>query len=131
MKIFDNITNILRDDLSESIQENSKVSIAASYFSIYAFQELKEKLTKIDELKFIFTPVGKYNPDWAITFYEGMVKHIYFVAETKGELSSMQLRNIEGLKVHCAREHFKKISNNEVRYEVVDTYNSLLDEVLK
>ena len=56
---------------------------------------------------YINTPVGKYNPDWAIAFHEGKVKHIYFVAETKGDLSTMQLRRVEELKIHCAREHFK------------------------
>ena len=80
---------------------------------------------------YINTPVGKYNPDWAIAFYEGTVKHIYFVAETKGDLSSMQLRKIEELKIHCAREHFKKISSNSVKYEVVDSYDALLNEVIK
>jgi len=80
---------------------------------------------------YINTPVGKYNPDWAIAFYEGKVKHIYFVAETKGDLSSMQLRKVEELKIHCAREHFKKISSDTVRYEVVDSYDALLNEVMK
>ena len=80
---------------------------------------------------YINTPVGKYNPDWAISFYEGKVKHIYFIAETKGDLSSMQLRKVEELKVHCAKEHFKKISNNTVKYDVVDSYKALLDLVLK
>lgn len=80
---------------------------------------------------YIDTPVGKYNPDWAIAFYEGTVKHIYFVAETKGDLSSMQLREIESLKIHCAREHFKRISSDAVKYEVVKDYNGLLTEVMK
>lgn len=80
---------------------------------------------------YINTPVGKYNPDWAITFHEDKVKHIYFVAETKGDLSSMQLRKVEELKVHCAREHFKKISSDTVRYEVVDSYDTLLNEVMR
>ena len=80
---------------------------------------------------FINTPVGKYNPDWAIAFYEGKIKHIYFVAETKGDLSSMQLRKVEELKIHCAREHFKKISSDTVKYEVVDSYDALLNEVMK
>lgn len=80
---------------------------------------------------YIDTPVGKYTPDWAIAFYEGSVKHIYFVAETKGDLSSMQLREIESLKIHCAREHFKKISQSSVKYEVVKDYNGLLTEVMK
>jgi type III restriction enzyme len=80
---------------------------------------------------YINTPVGKYNPDWAIAFHEGEVKHIYFVAETKGDLSTMQFREIEKLKIHCAREHFKKISSNSVKYEVVDNFHSLLNEVMK
>ena len=80
---------------------------------------------------YISTPVGKYNPDWAIAFYEGNVKHIYFVAETKGSMSSMQLRLIEESKIHCAKEHFKAISNENVVYDVVDSYNSLLEKVMK
>lgn len=80
---------------------------------------------------YINTPVGKYNPDWAIAFHEDKVKHIYFVAETKGDLSSMQLRKVEELKIHCAREHFKKISSDTVKYEVVDSYDALLNEIMK
>lgn len=80
---------------------------------------------------YINTPVGKYNPDWAIAFHEGKVKHIYFVAETKGDLSSMQLRKVEELKIHCAREHFKKISSDSVKYQVVDSYDALFNEVMK
>ena len=79
----------------------------------------------------ISTPVGNYNPDWAIAFYEGTVKHIYFIAETKGSMSSMQLRLIEESKIHCAREHFKAISNGNVIYDVVDNYKSLLEKVMK
>lgn len=80
---------------------------------------------------YINTPVGKYNPDWAIAFHEDKVKHIYFVAETKGDLSSMQLRKVEELKIHCAREHFKRISSDTVKYEIVDSYDALLNEVMK
>lgn len=80
---------------------------------------------------YINTPVGKYNPDWAIVFNEGKVKHIYFVAETKGDLSTLQLREIESLKIHCAREHFNTISNGEVIYDVVDSYDVLLNKILK
>lgn len=80
---------------------------------------------------FISTPVGHYNPDWAIAFYEGKVKHIYFVAETKGSMSSMQLRLIEESKIHCAKEHFKAISNGNVVYDVVDSYQALLNKVMR
>lgn len=80
---------------------------------------------------YISTPVGHYNPDWAIAFYEGTVKHIYFVAETKGSMNSMQLRLIEESKIHCAREHFKAISNGNVVYDVVDSYQTLLEKVMR
>lgn len=86
---------------------------------------------KLPDGFYISTPVGHYNPDWAIAFYEGTVKHIYFVAETKGSMNSMQLRLIEESKIHCAREHFKAISNGEVVYDVVDSYKTLLDIVTK
>ncbi|WP_308539631.1 DEAD/DEAH box helicase family protein [uncultured Murdochiella sp.] len=86
---------------------------------------------KLPDGFYISTPVGRYNPDWAIAFYEGKVKHIYFVAETKGSMSSMQLRLIEASKIHCAREHFKAISHGNVVYDVVDSYKSLLEKVMK
>lgn len=86
---------------------------------------------KLPDGFYISTPMGHYNPDWAIAFYEGNVKHIYFVAETKGSMSSMQLRLIEESKIHCAREHFKAISGDKVVYDVVDGYKALLEKVMK
>ena len=86
---------------------------------------------KLPDGFYISTPVGRYNPDWAIAFYEGKVKHIYFVAETKGSMRSMQLRDIEKAKIHCAREHFKAISSGDVVYDVIDGYQALLDKVMR
>lgn len=86
---------------------------------------------KLPDGFYISTPVGKYNPDWAIAFYDGNIKHIYFIAETKGSMNSMQLRLIEESKIHCAREHFKAVSNGTVVYDVVDSYKSLLEKVMK
>ena len=86
---------------------------------------------KLPNSFYISTPVGKYNPDWAIAFYEGEVKHVYFVAETKGSVSKMQLREIESGKIHCAKEHFKAISNDKVVYDVVSSYQELLNLVAK
>lgn len=86
---------------------------------------------KLPEGFYISTPVGRYNPDWAIAFREGSVKHIYFVAETKGSVKSMQLRLIEASKIHCAREHFKAVSNGEVVYDVVDSYTALVDKIMR
>jgi type III restriction enzyme len=72
------------------------------------------------------TPLGNYSPDWAIAFNEGSLKHIYFIAETKGSMSSLDLRPIEKAKINCAKKLFNEISNNEVRYHEVDSYESLL-----
>lgn len=75
------------------------------------------------------TPVGNYNPDWAISFKEGAVKHIYFIAETKGSMSSMDLRKIEECKINCARKFFAKITSEQVKYDVVDSYGKLMELV--
>ena len=72
------------------------------------------------------TPVGNYSPDWAIAFNEGSVKHIYFVAETKGTMESLQLRPIEQAKISCAKKLFNKLSTSHVKYHDVDSYQSLL-----
>ena len=78
---------------------------------------------------YIPTPVGNYSPDWAIAFYEGTVKHIYFVAETKGSLDSLELRGVEKAKIDCAKRLFNKMSNSKVRYENVTNYQDLLDKM--
>ena len=78
---------------------------------------------------YINTPVGKYNPDWAIAFDSAKVKHIYFVAETKGDLSTLQLREIESAKIQCARKHFAAISTDSVVYDHVACYEDLLKVV--
>ena len=75
------------------------------------------------------TPVGNYNPDWAISFKEGSVKHIYFIAETKGSMSSMQLRKAEECKIECARKYFSTITSDQVKYDVVDSYGKLMELV--
>ncbi len=72
------------------------------------------------------TPVGNYTPDWAIAFEAGKVKHVYFVAETKGDMSSLQLRDIEKSKIACAKKFFAKITSDQVRYDVVDGYDKLM-----
>ncbi|WP_050468895.1 type III restriction-modification system endonuclease [Herbaspirillum chlorophenolicum] len=79
------------------------------------------------------TPVGDYNPDWAIAFKEGSVKHIYFVAETKGTMSSMELREIEKNKIKCARKFFDEMNRRyapeNVKYDVVDSFGKLMEVV--
>lgn len=73
------------------------------------------------------TPVGNYSPDWAIAFYEGTVKHIFFIAETKGTMDSLNLRPIEQAKISCAKKLFNEMSTSKVKYHDVDSYQSLLN----
>ena len=76
------------------------------------------------------TPVGHYSPDWAIVFHEGKVRHIYFVAETKGTMDTLNLRPIEKAKIDCARKLFSTLSNGMVTYDHVDNYQQLLNKVM-
>lgn len=78
---------------------------------------------------YIPTPMGHYSPDWAIAFYEGTVKHIFFIAETKGTMESLNLRPIEQAKISCAKKLFNEMSTSKVKYHDVDSYQSLLDVI--
>lgn len=82
---------------------------------------------KLPKTFYIPTPVGKYTPDWAIAFYKDNVKHIYFIAETKGTMDDMQLRYDEDAKIECAKEHFKVVSDGDVSFDKVDSYQKLLE----
>ena len=72
------------------------------------------------------TPVGNYSPDWAIAFNQDSVKHICFIAETKGSMDSMNIRPIEQAKIACAKKLFNEISTSQVKYHDVDSYQTLL-----
>ena len=75
------------------------------------------------------TPVGNYAPDWAIAFKQGSVKHVFFVAETKGSMSTLDLRPIEQAKIACARKLFNEMGDADVTYDVVDSFEKLLEVV--
>lgn len=94
-------------------------------------QEIVEVYTKLPRGFYINTPVGKYNPDWAIVFREGEVKHIYFVAETKGSEDITQLRAVERVKIECASRHFASISDSQIKFGVVKNYETLYNKVMK
>ena len=98
--------------------------------------ELAKEVTvyaKLPKGFFIPTPVGNYNPDWAIAFEEGTVKHVFFVAETKGSMSSLQLKGMEEAKIECAKRFFDKLNaemaTKNVTYNVVDNFKSLMNIV--
>ncbi|MBR8801914.1 type III restriction-modification system endonuclease [Porphyromonas levii] len=94
-------------------------------------QEAVEVYTKLPRGFYINTPVGKYNPDWAIVFREGEVKHIYFVAETKGSEDITQLRAVEYAKIECASRHFASISDSQIKFGVVKNYETLYNKVMQ
>lgn len=77
------------------------------------------------------TPVGHYSPDWAIVFHEGSVRHIYFVAETKGTMDSLNLRPIEKAKIDCAKKLFATISTGMIKYDHVDSFQQLMNKVMQ
>lgn len=72
------------------------------------------------------TPVGNYSPDWAIAFEEGEAKYVYFVAETKGSMSSLDLRGIESGKIACAKKLFEQLSTSGIRYDKIDNFEELM-----
>ena len=95
-------------------------------------EDAVEVYTKLPRGFYINTPMGHYNPDWAIAFKEGSVKHIYFIAETKGnDWQESQIRGAEDAKIECARRHFAAISGSKVVYDVVNNYQKLYNLVTR
>lgn len=80
---------------------------------------------------YIPTPIGNYNPDWAIVFDTDSFKYIYFIAETKGSMKTLQLKQIEKLKIHYAKKHFEALNTANVKYDVITNYQDLMDKVVK
>jgi type III restriction enzyme len=115
---------VLPDSGSKPEREFAEALEASAEVVVYA---------KLPRGFLIPTPVGDYNPDWAISFKEGSVKHIYFVAETKGSMSSMDLREIEKTKIKCARKFFdemnRRFAPENVKYDVVDSFGRLMEVV--
>jgi len=107
--------------------ENSVEQRFAKDADIDAAVVVYAKLPRGPKGFYIPTPVGNYSPDWAITFKKDEVKHIFFIAETKGTMDSLELRPIEKAKIQCAKKLFGEISTAEVKYHDVDSYQKLID----
>ncbi len=133
-------TNIFTQEKSKS--DFLKAFKSSKGIQDYIFEDSKgernfaEALDNADEVVvyaklpkgfYIPTPVGNYSPDWAIAFKEGTVKHVFFIAETKGSLENMQLRKIEDAKIQCASKLFNKLSNSKVKYDKVTNYSDLIN----
>ncbi|RAL70244.1 Type III restriction enzyme, res subunit:DEAD/DEAH box helicase, N-terminal [Dehalococcoides mccartyi] len=142
-------------NMSKSSQEYAKAYHAKKAIQDYVFtdgtaeESIEQKFAKdveaADEVVvyaklpagkngfYIPTPVGNYSPDWAIAFKKGTVKHIFFIAETKGSMQSTQFGKIlrkddfEKAKITCAKKLFNEISTGGVKYHDVDSYETLLN----
>lgn len=118
-------SNVLKKHIYDFMTTDSKTEAT--------FAEALENATevvvyaKLPKSFYVPTPIARYSPDWAIVFDKEKVRHIYFVAETKGSDSKQDLREIEKLKIHCATEHFKEISGQEVVFKQVSSYEKLLE----
>lgn len=99
MEIIDNINNLLGDDIKQSLTSNSKLKIAAATFSIYAYEALKKELQKVESVEFIFT---------SPTFVPN--------------------ETIDNIKKE-RRKFFKEISEDQVKYDHVDSYEKLMELV--
>lgn len=113
--IYDYLTSDskIESDFAEALENSVEVVVYA----------------KLPKSFYISTPIANYSPDWAIVFDKDKVRHIYFVAETKGSDSDMDLREIEKLKIHCAEKHFDAISGAVVRFAKISNYDKLLEIV--
>lgn len=122
-KAFEAKKSILPFVFTDSANENKFINELETATEVVVY-------TKLPKGFHIPTPVGNYSPDWAIAFKKGTVKHVFFVAETKGSLSSLDLRPIEQYKIKCAKKLFNELCTNEVTYDVVKSYSDLKDKVI-
>jgi len=120
-------TEILKKHIYDYLISDSKVE--REFASALEASEEVTVYAKLPKGFYITTPVAKYSPDWAIVFDKDKVRQIYFVAETKGTDSDMEKRGIENLKIHCADEHFAAISNCEVKFAAVSSFEKMMDIV--
>ena len=113
--IYDYLTtdSTIESEFAKSLENSTEVVVYA----------------KLPKSFYISTPIANYSPDWAIVFDKDKVRHIYFVAETKGSDSDMDLREIEKLKIHCAEKHFDTISGGVVKFSKLSSYDKLLEIV--
>lgn len=109
---------IYDSDIERKIALNIDESIEVNVFS---------KLPKGEYI--IYTPVGKFSPDWMIVFDKDKIKYAYFVIETKGSSRTLDLRGVERIKIECAKKHFKAISNGKVKFDAVASFDELRNKL--
>ena len=133
--------NTLRGKLGENAMTSKKSlydlvvvdsKVEMDFAEALESKDMVEVYTKLPRGFYINTPMGHYNPDWAVVFKEDSgVKHIYFIAETKGSIIEADLRDVEKAKIACATKHFQSIGASDVKYDVVDSWDTLYNKVMK
>lgn len=118
-------SEMLKKHIYDALTSDSKIE--SEFASALEHSTEVVVYAKLPKSFYVSTPIANYSPDWAIVFDKDKVRHIYFIAETKGSDSEMDLREVEKLKIHCATEHFKEISEAEVQFKQVASYESLRD----
>ena len=124
MKLIDNINNRLIDDLKESINKKSKLSIAASSFSIYAFEALRKELKNLDELRFIFTSPTFLQENLKKEVPKFFIPHLFKEADLCGGEFELRLRNQltqRAIAQECSKWVKEKVtfkSNNQAGYPI-------------
>ncbi|MBW6452125.1 MAG: DEAD/DEAH box helicase family protein [DPANN group archaeon] len=109
---------IYDSDIEKHIAEKIDASVDVLVFS---------KLPKGEYV--INTPVGKFSPDWIIVFDKKKIQYAYFVIETKGSVQDKDWRGVEKVKIDCARKHFNAISDGNVIFDVVSSFDELRNKV--
>lgn len=135
--------NVFRENIPRGVSGNLAMKSTKSLYSLVVVDSMVEmdfakELERQSEVKvytklprgfYINTPMGHYNPDWAVVFNEeGGVKHIYFVVETKSSTLPEDLRGVENAKIACAEKHFGLIVDGDVKYTVVNSWEDLLNQ---
>jgi len=77
----------------------------------------------------IYTPVGKFSPDWMIVFDKNKIKYAYFVIESKGSTRKLEHRGVERVKIDCAKKHFQAISDDNVKFDTVSSFDELRNKI--
>lgn len=136
MEIFNNTTKVVADDLAKTIVPGSRISVAAAYFSIYAYRELKKQLESCEELRFIFTSptfVAEKTPKERREFYIPRLKHEKSIYGTEFEVRLRNELKQKAVAKECAQwikrkvkfrtnttresmNHFLVVENNDEAY---------------
>lgn len=128
MKLIDNVNNRLGDDLKESIKKGSKLSIAASSFSIYAYESLKKELESIDELRFIFTSPTFVEEKFKKEVPKFFIPHLFKEADLCGGDFELRLKN--NLNQRSIAKECSKWVQSKVKFKTNSNFSTPLNSIL-